>query len=96
MVLHSYACLYVWYASNMTTFIANHFASFLCFVIKIYKIGNDRCCRFHVCVLNLWLLFGWAEVKLKQRARFGSSKTCLSPFPQVMCYFQDGFSVVVP
>ena len=28
MVLHKCACVYLWYASNMVTFIADRFASF--------------------------------------------------------------------
>ena len=35
MVLHSCACVYLWHARNLTTFIADRFASFMFNVIKI-------------------------------------------------------------
>ena len=43
MVLHSCACVYLWYASNVATFIADHFSSF---IIKIRM--------FYVGLLYLW------------------------------------------
>ena len=37
MVLHSCACVYLWYASNVATFKADRFASFNVYVIKTRK-----------------------------------------------------------
>ena len=38
MVLHICAFVYLWYASNVATFIADQFASFMFYVIKIRKL----------------------------------------------------------
>ena len=35
MVLHSCACVYLWYAGSVATFKAAHFASFYVYIIKI-------------------------------------------------------------
>ena len=43
MVLYGSACVYLRYASNVATFIADNYASFYVLCNKIEKIGENRC-----------------------------------------------------
>ena len=70
MVLHSCACVYLWYASTVATL--------LHFMFYVIKIENRLKQMLNVLCWSV-ALFCWFGLQRKQRAKFGSSKTSLSP-----------------
>ena len=78
-VVLSFPCLL--YVSNMATAIASCFAS--CYILNEInrKSVKNSCLMFFLVYLVDYNCYRWLETLQKQRVRFGSINTCLSPLP---------------